>query len=127
MGRLVTTCAIRQELMAIQYDQESTLRTYSWIYPSSTSTYATIISPRRHGTPRNNQKSSGSRPRGPTTSTSQINQRNKIPAIQRRRKRLARRNPFTPPLRNNETRPKAVRTFQGSHQDIRRRLQVKTP
>src|ERR1700730_7283814 len=127
MGRLVTTCAIRQELMAIQYDQESTLRTYSWIYPSSTSAYATIISPKRHGTPRNNQKSSGSRPRGPTTSANPIIQRNKIPTIQRGRKSLARRDPSTPPLRNNETRSKAVWTFQGSRQDIRRRLQIETP
>src|SRR6267142_2634445 len=78
MGRMAPSRPIHTKLMAIQHNQENPIQINPWIYFKRTSAKQSNISTRNHKETQTNKRTSPSSAASARTSTTAVNQRNKI-------------------------------------------------
>src|SRR6266850_5915645 len=94
MGRMAPSCTIHTQLMAVQHNQENTIRVNLGIYPKHSSAKQDNVGTRDCRKTKQNQRTPTSSTACTRTSTTTSNKRNEVQTIQRRRQSLVGRNTF---------------------------------
>ena len=127
MGSMAPTPSVHVKCLAQHYHQKDTVRINFRIYPPSAPTHQKPEHPRPRPETPESQPGTTASPRSDDQGTRKPRQSQQVHAIPRRRQSLVGRNEYQKALCLKQIIPKAVRTLQGSHSDLKRRLLSQTP
>src|SRR5712672_450172 len=127
MGILATLGAIHPKLLAKCINKEIPIRTYFRIRTPGPSTIKRSKYPRHQRPTSTHQKSKRRSPTCTETNPGKDDQGDKVQRLRNWKQSMVGRNEHQKTLRQQETIPKAIRTFRGSRQDFPRRLSDQSP